>query len=164
MRSASIRLIPPLFACMRVGYTTFAVIFVTILATNAFLLLSKGQPLPTRWLDRWPHTLGMLLWLGALIGLVIYAVGLIWGARVSSSTLRATTLWGRKVEIPWSSITKVQPYSISGLPTLMVESSATDTPLYVYTLGLNTRAVHDQLLELTGPDNPILSWLVPRAA
>jgi hypothetical protein len=72
----------------------------------------------------------------------------------SRRTLRATTLWGRLTEIPYSSITGAKAGSIEGLPVLLVASSELQSPLYIYTLGLDRDAVHSHLYMLIGADNP----------
>jgi hypothetical protein len=99
-----------------------------------------------------------------LLGLFIFGIGWVWAAIFSPETLRATNLWGRMTEIPCASVTDVRAGSIQGLPVLIVKSSASQSDLYIYTLGLDRDIVYSQLYTLIGPDNPLTQAFRPSGA
>jgi hypothetical protein len=59
------------------------------------------------------------------------------------------------VEVPLNSITAVVPGSVQGLPVLSVKSTATNSKLVIYTLGLDKNAAHGQLASLAGSENEL---------
>jgi hypothetical protein len=151
--STSYRVYPPLRACVRWGLTVFAWVALVITILPLAMRLSRGQPLPKGRLALIGTLVALVVGVGVTVGLGVYAICRIWGATFTQATLRATTVWGRMVEVPMSSITDVAPGSVQGLPALIVTSAASKAALYIYTLGLDRDSVHTRLSSLVGPDH-----------
>jgi hypothetical protein len=151
--STAYRVYPPLRACIRWGLTLFFWVALIVSALPFAVRLWRGQPFPKDWLAHTGTFLGLVIGIGVTIGLGIYAICRIWGATFTQGTLRATTVWGRMVEVPLSTVTDVTPGSVQGLPVLIVKSGASKALLYIYTLGLDRDSVRVHLSSLAGPDH-----------
>ena len=151
--STAFRVYPPLRACIRWGLTLFLWVALIVSVLPFVLRLWRGQPLPKDWLAHSGALLGLLVGIGVTIGLGVYAICRIWGATFTQGTLRASTVWGRMVEVPLSTVTDVARGSVQGLPVLIVKSGASKADLHIYTLGLDRESVRMRLSSLAGPDH-----------
>jgi hypothetical protein len=163
MSAQSFRLVPPVSACVRWGLLAIGTVGVAATLFTTLVRLLKGLSLPAHWSTSLLQMLGFAIALGVVLGLVIYGIGLLWGATISADSLSASNYWGRKVKVPWTSITGIEPTSIQGLPALLIRSSATSSVLYVYTLGLDTAEAYKRLCLTAGPSNPLTTWFAPSA-
>jgi hypothetical protein len=163
MSAVRYRLVPPAKACVRWGILTIGMAVVISVAFTTIIRLSRGVQMPPHWTSGWLKIVGFSAALGAALGLLIYGIGLVWGATISEHFLCATNYWGKKVRVPWSSITKVERTTVQGLPALLVHSSAVGSALYVYTLGLKLPEVYEKLCETAGPNNPLTRCFAPSA-
>jgi hypothetical protein len=149
---------------MRWAFWVCLSIFIVVLLIVGGTRLAQGLPLPEHWSTRPSQFLTLFLVLVFGMSIVIYAIGWIWGAGLKGQTLTAATFWGRRVEVPLSSVTDIESISIEGLPALLVKSSATKSNLHILTLGLNTTEVYNRLCETAGPAHPLTIWFARRDA
>lgn len=129
----------------------WVLLFTSIFAIGGGAL--AGRPIPKPTFESVGVIVGCVVGMGLLVGFFVFAVGLVWGSVLGPGTLRASTLWGRMVEVPLASITDVRAGSVSGMPVLILKSSAATSELYVYTLGVDRASACARLNSLVGPDN-----------
>jgi hypothetical protein len=122
----------------------------------------QGLPVPEHWTTRPLEFLTVFLALVSGMGIAIYGVGWIWGAALRGQMLTATTFWGRRVDVPLSSVTEIRSLSIQGVPGLLVKSNANKSNLHILTLGLDVPEVYDRLYAAAGPTHPLTMWFAPR--
>jgi hypothetical protein len=87
------------------------------------------------------------------MGIVVFLLMFSVGAVVTPEALHASTYWGRRVKVPWASITNVTAGSLEGLPLLIIQSEAPKAKLYVFTLGIERQEAHMKLYSMAGPDH-----------
>jgi hypothetical protein len=151
--SAEYRLNPPFTACMRWAFTYFLIAVVVLCLITVGMRIINKQPLPAHWFED-PSSLILTLVVIALgMGIAIFALLYILGAVVTRSHLRASTYWGRRVNVPWSSITNVTIGSYEGLPAVIIQSDVVRAEVYVYVLGIDRREAHAKLSSMAGPDH-----------
>lgn len=149
----SYRLSPSFSSCMRWGLAFVLVLMTSLIGLTAIIRTIYNQPFPQHWSEA-PGELALISAALAIgMGTIVFAVLFALSADATKASLRASTYWGRRVTIPWSSITSVTAWSYQGLPALIIESDVSKAELYIYTLGLNRREVHSQLCRLAGPSN-----------
>jgi hypothetical protein len=138
---------------MRWAFTYFLGAVASLLGLTAILRIINNQPFPQHWSEKPLELAVMLLSITAGMGVVIFALLFCLSAVATRSALRASTYWGKRVTVPWSSITSIRAGSYQGLPALIIKSDNATAELYVYTLGLNRQEVHAQLHSFAGPNN-----------
>jgi hypothetical protein len=148
---------------MRWALRVFFWVFVVIFGITAIGRWSRGQPLPAAWSERPAQYIAFFVGISAVLGLLIFVIGWVWSATVSRRGLKASTLWGGRLEVPWAAITEVRSSSIQGLPVLIVRST-TMSDIYVYTLGVDLHEVHSKLLAAAGPDHLLTKCFAPHDA
>jgi hypothetical protein len=161
--STRYRLYPPIGACLRWSLTLMFWLLIVVIGFSLFKQWGWGQPFPQTLISRSGNFIAFSAGLGFLLGLCIFGMGWVWAATFGPETLRATNLWGRMTDVPYSSIATVRAGSIQGLPVLIIQSSASRSGLYIYTLGLDRELVYSQLYTLAGPDNPLTQAFKPSA-
>jgi hypothetical protein len=104
-------------------------------AAIAVLHAMNGRPLPKHWSE---DPIFLMFTVVAVIvcgGVVIFGLPYFQRAVVTHSHLRASTLFGRRANVPWSSVESVNAFLYAGVPMLAVRSNAVRAGLYVYILG-----------------------------
>ena len=139
------RINPPLGACIRWG---LKMMFWVVVATTVFTVVGRylrSQSLPSPWLRLLGTDLGVMFGGGLTLGTFIFAICRVWGATLKSGEIKATTYGGRMIRVPLASVTDAQAGSVQGLPVLIVNSHATKSALFIYTLGVDKNKVHAEL-------------------
>lgn len=147
------RINPPLSACIRWGLKLMFWVATAATVLAAVKRYLRSQPLPTPWLRLFVTELEVIFGVGLILGVLIFAICRIWAATLKGGELRATTYGGRMVRVPLASVTGAQVGSLQGLPVLVVNSHATKSPLFIYTLGVNINEVYAELASVAGPDH-----------
>ena len=160
--TSNYRMAPAFSACLRWSAWFCVALVVVVLVVVGGGRLLQGQPLPEHWASRPQEFLVFVLALTMGMALLVYGVGWFFAAKLSGTSLIATSVWGRGIEVPLSSVTEIQPMSVEGIPTLLVKSSATKSSLYILALGLDTREVYEHLRVAAGAGHPLTRWFAPR--
>jgi hypothetical protein len=147
------RINPPLSACLRWALKLLFKVAVAMTLITVGGTYFMGRPLTTPWTTLLGAEVAVIVGVGAFLGILIFGICRIWGTTLKDGAIRATTFGGRMMRVPLSSVTDARPGSVQGLPVLVVKSRATDSHLYIYTLGLDMSAAHARLASLAGPDH-----------
>ena len=162
--STPYRLTYPLRACIRWSFIVMGSSLIGILAVNVLADLWRGNTITFQDVYFLLALVGSITLAGtAGLALLLYLHGRVWGAVICDDSLRATTLLGRRVEVPWASISDVRLMHHQGFPALVMRSTATASLLYVYTLGLDVGEVYRRLCETAGPGHPLTAAFAPTA-
>ena len=159
MDTRTYRLHPPFLACIKwaIGYGGIGLAFSAALA---FVLGEITRPVRTDL--PWLGGLGLLV-CGIFVSLatIAYVMSRLYGAVLDERGIRVSTYWGRRVHVPWNTITHIDVCSFEAMPHVELRSSDEDAALYFNILGVKPNEIHRAIAAAAGHEHPVARAFAP---
>jgi hypothetical protein len=120
----SVRVHPPLRACLSFSFTIFGSLLVLLLIADVV----KGR---LSW-DEVARAMAITCVIAGGIGLFLYAIGWAFATTIGESGLYGPTLWWRTT-ISWNDIASVRRVTVKGIPYLLVRSRSSNKEIWLCT-------------------------------
>ena len=152
---------PPFTPCIRYAFKLFGFLYVFLFGAMAIARLVQGLPIvesvPS---DLW-ILVALLLAIPTILALVVYIGARVWAWSFDQYGVKGRSYWGRRVEIRWPDVSDVRATSVEGIPALLIGSRSSKSEIFAYTLGVDLRKIHTQLVRRAGQDHVLTQCFDP---
>jgi len=133
----TVRVHPRLRACLALSFLGMGLVFALLMISDA----AKGR---LTW-DKALLATKLVLILGSVMGLFLYAIGWAFATGVSDEGLSGPNTWGVRRTIRWDDIGSVRKVVVKGIPYLLIRSRSSKKQIWFCVLGFKEPTVLERL-------------------
>ena len=155
---------PSLGACYRWAASFVLWLSVTGVVITIISRKVRHQALPQSWFDHPMQLPAVLIGVTSAFGMFLFVVAWAFAPSITAEGLKGPWSWGQATTLPWSSIDAVEVANIQGVPGVLVKSTTLQKKIFMLTVGIDLRALHQALACTAGQSHVLTEYFKPHDA